>query len=124
MIAGSSVGRLLAALAVAGLLLVPIFRPAMGMSVTADMHAGMGDAIATDSVAADASDQMPCCPKPALPDCSKDCPLMALCVAAPLHFASQTGLIVPLTLVSILFPRDQSDPVSIAQTPPRRPPKI
>ena len=123
--ARSSLGRLLAALAVAGLLLVPIFQPAMGMSVTTDMHASMGDGMATGSVAADAADHMPCCPnKPALPNCSKDCPLMALCVAAPLHFASQTGLIVPLTLVSIVFPRDQSDPVSVAQTPPRRPPKI
>ena len=121
----SAIGRVLAVLAVAGLVLVPITRPAMAMSVATDMHASMGDAMAAGSVIADAADDMPCCPsKPTLPDCSKDCPLMALCVTAPLYFVSQTGLIVPVTFVSIVFPRDQSDLVSVAQTPPRRPPKI
>ena len=81
--------------------------------------------MAADSVIADAADDMPCCPsKPVVPDCSKDCPLMALCVTAPLYFVSQTSLVVPVTFVSIVFPRDQSDLVSIAQTPPRKPPKI
>jgi len=121
----STIGRVLSILAVLGLVLVPISRPTMAMSVVADMHASMGDAVAADSVIADPADEMPCCPsKPALPDCSKDCPLMALCVTAPLHFVSQTGLIVPITFVSIVFWRDHPDLVSIAQAPPRRPPKI
>jgi hypothetical protein len=97
----------------------------MAMSVGTDMDASMGNAMAADSAIADAADDMPCCPgKPALPDCSKDCPLMALCITAPLYFVSQTSLIVPLTFASIIFPRDNSDLVSIAQAPPRRPPKI
>jgi hypothetical protein len=121
----SAIGRVLAVLAVAGLVLVPITRPAMAMSVAGDIHANMGDAVAVGSVIADAADEMPCCPsKPALPDCSKDCPLMALCGTAPLYFLPQTGLIVPVTFVSIVFPRDHSALVSIAQAPPRRPPKI
>jgi hypothetical protein len=121
----SAIGRVLAVLAVAGLVLAPITRPAMAMSVTTNMHASVGDAIAAGSVIADAADEMPCCPsKPALPDCSKDCPLMALCGTAPLHFVSQTGLIVPVTFASIVFPRGHSAFVSIAQSPPRRPPKI
>jgi hypothetical protein len=121
----SAIGRVLAVLAVAGFVLAPIVRPAMAMSVATDMHASMGNAMTAGSVIVDAADEMPCCPsKPAMPDCSKDCPLMALCVTAPLYFVSQTSLAVPVTFVSIVFPRDQSDLVSIAQTPPRRPPKI
>jgi hypothetical protein len=121
----SAVGRVLAVLAVAGLVLVPIARPAMAMSVGTDMHAGLGNAMAADSAIADVADDMPCCPgKPALPDCSKDCPLMALCITAPLYFVSQISLIVPLSFASIIFPPDNSDLVSIAQAPPRRPPKI
>jgi hypothetical protein len=121
----SAIGRFLAIFAVAGLVLAPIARPAMALSLARDMHASMGDAMAAGSVITDTADDMPCCPsKPTLPDCSKDCPLMALCVTAPLHFVAQTGLIVPLKFVSIVFPRDHSDLVSIAQAPPRRPPKI
>jgi hypothetical protein len=117
----AAIGRVLAVLAVVGLVLVPIVRPAMAMSMV--MHASIGDARAAGSVVGE--DDMPCCPsKPVLPDCSKDCPLMALCAAAPLHFPSQTGLMVPITFISIVFPRDHSDLVSIAQAPPRRPPKI
>ena len=119
----SAIGRVLAVLAVAGLVPVPITRPVMAMSVATDMHASMGDAMVAGSVIADA--EMPCCPtKPTPPDCSKDCPLMALCGTAPLYFLPQTGLIVPVTFVSIVFPRDHSALVSIAQAPPRRPPKI
>jgi hypothetical protein len=49
---------------------------------------------------------------------------MALCAAAPLYLVSQTSLIVPLTFVSIIFPGDPPDLVSITYTPPRKPPKI
>jgi hypothetical protein len=120
----SVVSHALAVLAVSGLVLVPIVRPAMAMPVATEMHASVGDAVAAGSVIADAADDMPCCPsKPALPDCSKDCPLMALCVTAPIHFVSQTGLIVPVTFVAVVFSGARSDLVSIAQPPPRRPPK-
>jgi len=119
----AAIGRVLAVLAVVGLVLVPIVRPAMAMSIAMDMHASVGDAMTAGSVVGE--DDMPCCPsKPVLPDCSKDCPLMALCVTAPLHFVSQAGLIVPLTFVSIIFPRSHSALASIAQAPPRRPPKV
>ena len=121
---GSALGRILAVLAIVGLALAPVVQPAMAVQASKDMHAAMSDSVA-DAVIADAADDMPCCPsKPALPDCSKDCPLMALCVTAPIHFASQTGLTVPLTFVSVVFPGAHSDLVSIAQTPPRKPPKI
>ena len=70
-----------------------VVRPAMAVP---DRRLSAMSGAAVDTVIADAADDMPCCPsKPALPDCSKDCPLMALCVTAPIHFVSQTGLIVP-----------------------------
>ena len=120
-----AVARVLAALAVVSFVLAPIVRPALAMSVATDMHATMGSAMAAGSAIAGAADDMPCCPsKPVWPDCSKDCPLMALCVTAPLHFASQTGLMAPLTFAGIVFPGDQSDLVSVADAPPRKPPKI
>ena len=117
-------GRILAVLAIVGLALAPVVRPVMAVPVSKDMHATMRGS-AVETVSADAADGMPCCPsKPALPDCGKDCPLMALCVTAPIHFVSQTGLTVPLTFVTVVFPGAHSDLVSIAQVPPRKPPKI
>ena len=113
-------GYFLALLAIGGLAVAPMVRSAMAMSATA--HSSMAQAMAA---APAGLDDMPCCPhKPSLPDCSKDCPLMALCVTAPLHFASQTGLMAPLTFAGIVFPGDQSDLVSVADAPPRKPPKI
>jgi hypothetical protein len=101
-------------------------RPAMAVPLVMDMHASTSDPMVADLAAAGAPSNMPCCPdKPSLPDCSKDCPLMALCVTAPLHFVSQTGLIVPPAIVvSIVFPGDPPDLASVAHAPPRRPPKI
>ena len=120
----SAFGRILAVLAIVGLALAPVVRPVMAVPVSKDMHATMSGS-ADDTVIADSAGDMPCCPsKPALPDCSKDCPLMALCVTAPIHFVSQTALTVPLTFVTVIFPGAHFDLVSIAQTPPRKPPKI
>jgi hypothetical protein len=116
---GFAFGRILAVLAIVGLTLAPGVRSAMAVPVAIDVSS-----VAVDAIIADASDDMPCCPsKPALPDCSKDCPLMALCVTAPIHFVSQTGLIVVVTFVAVVFSGARSDLVSIAQPPPRRPPK-
>ena len=120
----SAFGRILAVLAIVGLALAPVVRPTMAVPISKDMDAAMNGS-AVDTVIADAAADMPCCPsKPALPDCSKDCPLMALCVTAPIHFVSQTGLTVLLTFVTVVFPGAHSDLVSIAQAPPRKPPKV
>ncbi len=113
----ANIRRFFAWVAVAGLLLAPIVRPAMAMNTPIAMEAAAPGY-------ADAMDHMPCCPgKPSLPDCSKDCPLMALCAAAPLHCALQTGLIVPLVIASMLLPGASPELVSVADVPPRRPPK-
>jgi hypothetical protein len=95
-------------------------RPAMAI----DTPMAMDRAAASDTAAADAMEHMPCCPgKASLPDCIKDCPLMALCVTAPLHFASQTSLVVPRTIESIMLPGASLELASVADAPPRRPPK-
>jgi hypothetical protein len=113
-------GYFLALLAVGGLALAPMVRSAMAVPATA--HSSMAQPMAAPAAGLD---DMPCCPhKSSLPDCSKDCPLMALCVAAPLCLMSQTSLIVPLTFVSIVFPGDPPDLLSVAYAPPRKPPKI
>jgi hypothetical protein len=117
----SILGYFLALFAIGSLELAPMVRPAMAMPTT--MHASLGESMAASMVPT-ASDDMPCCPgTPSVPDCGKDCPFMALCGAAPLYFVSQTSLIVPLTVVSIIFPGDPSDLVSVARAPPRKPPK-
>jgi hypothetical protein len=117
---GTTIGRFFALVAVAGILLAPTARPAMAMGTPIAMVAAGGD----DSATADAMDHMPCCPgKPSLPDCSKDCPLMALCVTAPLYFVSQTSLITPLAIASIMLPGAPPELASVAEAPPRRPPK-
>lgn len=116
----TTIARFFAWLAVVGLLLAPIARPAMATNAPTSMDG----AAAADSATADAMDQMPCCPgKPSLPDCAKDCPLMALCVTAPLYFVSQTGLIIPLAIASIMLPGASPELASVADAPPRRPPK-
>ena len=120
----SVIGRFFAVLAIAGLVLAPIVRPAMAMFVEMDMHASMGEPMAADPVTpATGSNHMPCCPdKPSLPDRGKDCPFTALCCAMPFQSVSQTSLIVPLTSVSVIFPGHQSDLVSVAHAPLQRPP--
>jgi hypothetical protein len=118
----TTIGRFFALVAVAGLLLAPMARPTM--AIVTDMPMSMDHATVAGSGVADATDDMPCCPgKPSLPDCGKDCPLMALCVTAPLHFASQTVLSIPLTVVSIMFPGSSPELASVSDAPPRKPPK-
>ncbi len=91
----SALRRLLPLLAVISLALTPVTAPAaiagphapMAASAHGHMdhhHAGAPEAAAAESgvsgTIAD-MDAMPCCPKPAKPDCAKGCPLMALCLA-------------------------------------------
>jgi hypothetical protein len=115
----SIVGYLLALFAISGFALAPMVRPAMAMSVA--KHASM--IMDAASMAPSTMDDMPCCPgKPA--DCGKDCPFMALCGGMPLQGVSQTSLIIPLTLLSVIFPTGESGLASVAQPPPRKPPKI
>src|SRR5271154_2354920 len=119
----SILGYFLAFFAIGSLALAPMVLPAMAVPPT--MHASMGEPMAAASMAPSAPDDMPCCPgKPSLPDCGNDCPFMALCGGMLLQGVSQSSLIVPLTLASIIFSGDQSALASVAQPPPRKPPKV
>jgi hypothetical protein len=73
----------------------------------------------------DMAGEMPCCPQtPDVPDCDKYCPFMALCGATIIHSVSQASLTVPLAIIAIILPGDQSALASIAHAPPRKPPKV
>jgi hypothetical protein len=107
-------------LAIVGLMLAPVARPALAVAM--DMQTTDGQS-GTDL--RQASDGMPCCPEqPAQPACGKDCPLMALCVGTPLHGVSATEVGVRRTSVEALGPHDRPGLLSITRAPPQRPPEI
>ncbi|MFC6028996.1 hypothetical protein [Methylobacterium mesophilicum] len=91
--------RLLPLLAVLSLALAPVTASAAAAGMRAPTavqgHAMAMPDEAMDDMAGMAMDEMPCCPKerPDMPDCSKGCPLMALCLAKV-----ATGLPVPVGL--------------------------
>ncbi|MGU3404695.1 hypothetical protein [Methylobacterium brachiatum] len=91
--------RLLPLLAVLSLALTPVTAPAatagmhasMAAPATSSMPAGHHHGMVMDDAGTDAMamagmamDDMPCCPKEKAgkPDCTKGCPLMALCLAS------------------------------------------
>lgn len=122
--------RLLPLLAVLSLALAPVTASAAAagmrasISVTADHHAmaGMG----ADDMAGMAMDDMPCCPdeKPAMPDCSKACPLMALCLAKVVPgLPTGAGLPVPVSNATEVRWGGNAAFASLAQAPPSEPPR-
>jgi hypothetical protein len=115
----SAIYRAFAVLAIAGLILAPLARPAAALS--SETQGTMSAEGATDAQTAMG---MPCCPhKAPASDCGKDCPLMALCMASLLQSAPvDVPLFVPL-LAAIVIPGNDADPGSLAQAPPPRPPK-
>ena len=113
----SRINHIFAVLAVLGLLLAPVARPSMATPTNAATHEMAGQMAA-------AAKDMPCCPdKPALPNCSKDCPFMALCGAMAIHDAAQNSLSIALIVAAVILPGDASMLVSVAPSPPRKPPK-
>lgn len=112
----SFIPRLLAILAIAGLLTAPMATPSraaaaddMSMATTSEMAA------------------MPCCPdeKPAVPDCSKDCPLAVLCLAkcCPGVAPAAAGVLARIALVEVKTPRDDIWQELFPDPPPPKPPR-
>jgi hypothetical protein len=73
------------------------------------------------------AEDMPCCPheKPAMPDCAKACPLMAICLAKcfqniPVASASISG---PLIVAERIAPANEAQGDSLSQAPLPRPPR-
>ena len=119
----SAIARCFALLAIIGLVLSPMMRPAMAVAAGMPASAGVTAAMVEMQAMGMPAD-MPCCPgKPTLPDCGKDCPFMALCAGMALN-GPVFGLFVPPAFASIVMPANQSQLVGIWQAPPRRPPKI
>jgi hypothetical protein len=81
----------------------------------------------SDQLTVDAAmpDGMPCCPdQTTTPDCSKNCPLMALCMAQLIQDApAWTGLVAPLCPSSVVAPGDDQALTGQSYGPPPRPPK-
>lgn len=110
--------RLLAVLAVVGLIIAPL---------TARAHVDGIGSMAMMSVsdgAAAMSDDMPCCPDKSAPADCDQCPLMALCAATTLQAPLQVGIaeISPVTL-RMLLPGSDPEVDSVVYSPPPRPPR-
>jgi hypothetical protein len=118
-----TIRSVLTGLALLGLVLSPLARPAAAMvSGTDSSTVAQGDMAA--HAAMDMAD-MPCCPDQApMPGCGKDCPFMAACTAQFLYMPHGAVLALPLALASIVVPGNDAGLTSLTQRPPPRPPKI
>ena len=121
-----TLARLLAALAVLGLLAAPLATPASAMTMPGTVHAL---AIASDSSGQLHSEmampeEMPCCPdKAPISDCSKDCPLMTLCLGMVLNLPTGAALLLPVGYTGLVFPQSDTALTSLGYGPPPRPPR-
>src|SRR2546430_2034549 len=119
----ATIRRLLAALAIVGLVLAPVVQPAMAadMPVSATHHAamsGQSDMAMPDMAMPDA---MPCCPDDQKTDCAKTCPFMAACMAQLQSTVPSYGLSAPLMQSSVLVVRNDRTLRYLSQAPPPRP---
>ena len=106
------VARLLSVLALVGMLVFPV-------SVVASENAMAAAQAHPASMAA--MDDMPCCPKPAKPDCGMDCPLVIVCTSsAAAHIAKATPGWSALEFNRTIF----LTLASLDSEPPARPPSI
>ncbi len=122
--------RFLSICAIVGLVLAPLTAAAsaIGMGIAAMGGAApwaMQD-VAAEASAAEMADGMPCCPPetPALPDCQKDCPLAALCLAKCFGGAV-ASFFVPIRIAraASVAAFDDAARDSLPQAPPPRPPQ-
>jgi hypothetical protein len=113
---------LLAILAIVGLVVGPIAKPAMAMPYPVHTGAASGEPDATMAMPED----MPCCPtKAPIPDCCKDCLFMGMCATQFLCDAVPgAGFVLPFGLASVILPGNDMDVAGLSQRPPPRPPKI
>jgi len=120
-----TIGRLLAALAVLGLLAAPLAAPALAMTMPGAVHAMASESSAQLHSEMVLPDGMPCCPEKApVSDCSKDCPLMALCLLGiVLNLPAGAALLLPVGQTSLMFPPSDTALTSLGYAPPPRPPK-
>lgn len=104
-----TVPGLLSILALLGLLLTPLARLAIAMPT--DMS--------------DMPMDMPCCQSDSLsPDCTEDCPFIALCMTGSvLNLPAIAGLLMPFELANLIPPNFNTNFSSRNHDPPLRPPQ-
>src|SRR5215212_10437972 len=86
--------RLLPILAIMGLVVAPLAAPTAASAMARASTAAMAD-------------DMPCCPheKPAMPDCAKACPLMAICLAKCFRdISAAVAVSAPLAIAERIVP--------------------
>ena len=122
--------RLLPLLAVLSLALAPVTASAAAAGMRAPVslqgHAMAIPGEAVDDMAGMVMDDMPCCPKeqPDMPDCSKACPLMALCLAKVATGLSEgLGMPARLAVVDGVVWAVTASFDSLSQGPPTEPPR-
>ena len=122
--------RLLPLLAVLSLALAPVTASAAAAGMRAPIgvqgHAMAMPDNALDDMAGMAMDEMPCCPKeqPDMPDCSKGCPLMALCLAkVATGLPGALGLPGRVAVVAGAVWAVTASFDSLSQGPPSEPPR-
>jgi len=120
-----TIRRLLSALAIMGLVIGPVTKPAISIADASDSMAAMEHSD-IGMEASTSMGEMPCCTDeiPAKSGCVKDCPLMALCMAKTMQNVTG-GFAWPVQFViaAVLLPGDEQDPASLLRSPPARPPK-
>lgn len=99
-------------LAIVGLAVAPVAVPNAAVAMTAASTAMITN--------------MPCCPpeKPVVPDCSKACPLMTMCLAK--YMRDDSGAVavpLPLMISDRFAPSDVATRDGLSRAPPPRPPK-
>lgn len=112
--------RALTGLALLGLILSPVARPAMAMAPDPVEQTDIAAAAAMDMA------DMPCCPdKAPKPDCAKDCPLMGMCMGKTLQSAPHAATpFVSYARARVVIPRNDAKLDGLAQAPPPRPPDV
>src|SRR5436305_13861678 len=120
----SAIRSLLGMLAIIGLVVGPIARPAMAMPAALPTAVASNPAT-VDEAAMAMPEDMPCCPKKSpIPDCGIDCLFMAMCAMQFLCNAVQAaGLVMPLGMASIFSPGNDTDVAGLSEGPSPRPSK-
>ena len=119
----SAIHRFLTALAVLGMILAPIAKPAMAMpsdqSAGMDHHAGM-----TADAEPAMPDNMPCCPDEAqMPDCGKLCAMMMCAASVSPTLPDSSWLPAQLAAATALSSGGDATLSGRSPAPPPRPPK-
>lgn len=122
--------RFLSICAIVGLVLAPLAAPVNALDMGSAAMGAAGhpviQAMAAGASPAEMADGMPCCPPetPALPDCQKDCPLAALCLAKCFGGAVASSFApIRVACPASVSAFDDAARDSLPQAPPPRPPR-